>query len=109
MATVYPKIYRFSNLGTSLIQSLDSLVEEGKLTGQQREAVLKQYDKEMYCEMERRKNKLPKAKLTGDLLSYKRLYDTWTFLLNNWLLCIDDEQNLMDVQAKFFSMIAVKM
>lgn len=69
--------------------------------------------------MERRKNKLPKAKLTvwlkewhnsqGDLLSYKRLYDTWTFLLNNWLLCIDDDQNLMDVQAKFFSMIAVKM
>ena len=42
---IHRKIYRFSNLGTSLIQSLDSLVEEGKLTGQQREAVLKQYDK----------------------------------------------------------------
>ena len=39
------KIYRFSNLGTALIQSLDSLVEEGKLTGQQREIVLKQFDK----------------------------------------------------------------
>ena len=40
--------------------------------------------------------------------SYKRLYDTWTFSLTNWLLCIDDEQSIMDVQAKFFSMIGVK-
>ena len=69
-------------------------------------------------EFERRVLKLPKAKLTvwilesfenlADVSSYKRLYDTWTFSLTNWLLCIDDEQSLMDVQAKFFSMIGVK-
>jgi transcription initiation factor IIA, gamma subunit, helical domain len=38
-------VFRFSNLGTALIQSLDNMVQEGQITGAQRESVLKQFDK----------------------------------------------------------------
>lgn len=60
-----------------MIQSLDSMVQEGQITGAQRELILKQFDKvrgarciviqEMFLEFERRVLKLPKAKLTVHL------------------------------------------
>ena len=44
----------------------------------------------------------------GDVSYYKRLYDTWTFALTNWILCLDNDENLMDLQAKFFTTLQSK-
>ena len=73
----------------------------------------------MALELDRRRQKLPPAKLTvfndmlgitfqGDVSYYKRLYDTWTFALTNWILCLDNDENLMDLQAKFFTTLQSK-
>lgn len=42
---MHRKIYRFANLGTALIQTLDEYVQDGKITSEQKEMILKEYDK----------------------------------------------------------------
>ena len=39
------KIYRLTNLGTALTRSLDEFVQEEKITAEQKESILKEYDK----------------------------------------------------------------
>lgn len=38
---------------------------------------------------------------------YKRFYDTWTFSLSNWVLYFDNDDGLVDLQAKFFTTLGV--
>lgn len=74
-------LYRGSVLGDSLVEALDTLVEDGKLTPYLAVEVLSKYDDAMRRVLEREVNS--KASLKGKLDVYRYIDNVWTFILSD--------------------------
>lgn len=90
-ATAYYELYRRSTIGTMLLDSLDTLINEEKIPQQLAVKILGNFDR-VIAELLRNELGVAKAKLTfrGDLHTYRFCDDVWTFIIKNVAIKLAD-------------------
>lgn len=83
------ELYRRCSLGLSLTDALDEMIQSQKLNGVMAMRVLHQFDKSI-SEILSDKIKV-KSSLKGHLNLYRYLDDVWTFIVDHFVIKIDDE------------------
>jgi transcription initiation factor TFIIA small subunit len=74
-------LYRGTKLGDSLVEALDVLVEDGKISTNLAVEVLTKFDEAMLRALQRDVN--AKASLKGKLDVYRYIDNVWTFILSD--------------------------
>ncbi|MEN2497208.1 MAG: RNA polymerase II transcriptional preinitiation complex assembly [Marteilia pararefringens] len=75
------EIYRSTLLGTSLVDSLDSLLYENKLTPQVNQKILKIFDSEMNIALTTKSK--TKMNFNGKINCYRYFNEVWTFVIDD--------------------------
>ncbi|KAK9823469.1 hypothetical protein WJX72_002954 [[Myrmecia] bisecta] len=74
-------LYRESKLGNCLVDSLDELIEQGKLSGELAMKVMAQFDE---CFIDKLEHKVTaKGTFKGSLDTYRFCDNVWTFIMSD--------------------------
>ncbi|KAK7034919.1 transcription initiation factor IIA subunit 2 [Favolaschia claudopus] len=89
MASVYYEFYRGSSVGMALTDALDELITEGTVTPQLAMKVLQQFDVSLANTIVR--DVKAKAKVKGQLRTYRLCDDVWTFVIKDATVAVENE------------------
>ncbi|KAI4277349.1 MAG: hypothetical protein LQ337_001840 [Flavoplaca oasis] len=95
------EIYRQSSIGTTLIDSLDDLINSGRIEPQLANKILKNFDKIVSEVM----NEKVKARLNfkGHLDTYRFCDEVWTFLIKDVNFKLDNQNPVQADRIKIVS------
>ncbi|KAL8906868.1 MAG: hypothetical protein Q9172_006852 [Xanthocarpia lactea] len=95
------EIYRQSSIGTTLIDSLDDLINSGRIEPQLANKIIKNFDKIVSEVM----NEKVKARLNfkGHLDTYRFCDEVWTFLIKDVNFKLDNQNQIQAEKIKIVS------
>merc|ERR1712118_347711 len=82
------KLYRNSKIGECLVLSLNSLIDEGKITGKLALSILEKFDWSLLKALQLRT--CATVKLKGQIQNYNNIQNVWVFNVKNALITIDE-------------------
>merc|ERR1712216_61490 len=82
------KLYRNSKIGECLVLSLNSLINEGKITGKLALNILDKFDSSLLKALQQRTFAI--VKLKGQIKNYNNIQNVWLFNVKNALITVDE-------------------